>query len=220
MQAIFGFQEVLEVVQNGYVIVGEEGTEAQKTLYRTNKKKDCKAIYLIHQSVDEINFDKISTCKTTKEAWDTLERCHTGGTKVKKVKLQALRKQYEHVEMEEQEKIEDYFSKVRVITNAMTLNGEVISDEQFCEKILRSLPAKFDYIVCTIEETKELANMTPTELLSTLQAREIRLKERSGEKDSDQALFAQLKNKGKKQWSKNKNKESKEDSKGKGKVES
>ncbi|MCI70323.1 F-box protein, partial [Trifolium medium] len=61
MQAIFGFQDVLDVIQNGYEIVGDEGTEAQRTAYRANKKKDCKAIYLIHQSVDEINFDKIST---------------------------------------------------------------------------------------------------------------------------------------------------------------
>jgi hypothetical protein len=140
MQAIFGFQEVLEVIQNGYAVVGDEGAEAQRTLYRANKKKDCKAIYLIHQSVDEMNFDKISACATAKQAWDTLERCHTGGMKVKKVKLQALRKQYEHTEMEDDEKIEAFFNKMKVITNSIALNGETISDEQFCEKILRSLP--------------------------------------------------------------------------------
>ncbi|GAU50483.1 hypothetical protein TSUD_409690 [Trifolium subterraneum] len=210
MQAIFGFPEVLEVIQNGYAVVGDEGTEAQRTLYRANKKKDCKAIYLIHQSVDEVNFDKISACTTAKQAWDTLERCHTGGMKVKKVKLQALRKQYEHTEMEDDEKIEDFFNKVKVITNSMTLNGETISDEQFCEKILRSLPSRFDFIVCTIEETKDLSTMTPAELLSTLQARELRFSERNGDKKSDQALYASSKKShggGKKQWAKNKGKE-------------
>ncbi|GAU37611.1 hypothetical protein TSUD_365320 [Trifolium subterraneum] len=210
MQAIFGFQEVLEVIQDGYAVVGDEGTEAQRTLYRANKKKDCKAIYLIHQSVDEVNFDKISACATAKQAWDTLERCHTGGMKVKKVKLQALRKQYEHTEMEDDEKIEDFFNKVKVITNSMKLNGETISDEQFCEKILRSLPPRFDFIVCTIEETKDLSTMTPAELLSTLQARELRFSERNGDKKSDQALYASSKKShggGKKQWGKNKGKD-------------
>ncbi|GAU35215.1 hypothetical protein TSUD_204910 [Trifolium subterraneum] len=178
--------------------------------YRANKKKDCKAIYLIHQSVDEVNFDKISACTTAKQAWETLERCHTGGMKVKKVKLQALRKQYEHTEMEDDEKIEDFFNKVKVITNSMALNGETISDEQFCEKILRSLPPRFDFIVCTIEETKDLSTMTPAELLSTLQARELRFSERNGDKKSDQALYASSKKShggGKKQWGKNKGKD-------------
>ncbi|PNX64477.1 hypothetical protein L195_g054039, partial [Trifolium pratense] len=56
-----------------------------------NKKKDCKGIYLIHQSVDEINFDKISTCTSSKEACDIMKKCHAEGTKVKKVKLQTLK---------------------------------------------------------------------------------------------------------------------------------
>ncbi|GAU42845.1 hypothetical protein TSUD_387380 [Trifolium subterraneum] len=191
-------------------MVGDEGTEAQRTLYRANKKKDCKSIYLIHQSVDEVNFDKISACTTAKQAWDTLERCHSGGMKVKKVKLQALRKQYEHTEMEDDEKIEDFFNKVKVITNSIALNGETISDDQFCEKILRSLPPRFDFIVCTIEETKDLSTMTPAELLSTLQARELRFSERNGDKKSDQALYASSKKShggGKKQWGKNKGKD-------------
>ncbi|GAU36409.1 hypothetical protein TSUD_38770 [Trifolium subterraneum] len=210
MQAIFGFQEVLEVIQNGYAVVGDEGTEAQRTLYHANKKKDCKTIYLTHQSIDEVNFDKIFACATAKQAWDTLERCHTGDMKAKKVNLQALRKQYEHTEMEDDEKIEDFFNKVKVITNSMALNGETISDEQFCEKILRSLPSRFDFIVCTIEETKDLSTMTPTELLSTLQARELRFSERNGDKKSDQALYASSKKShggGKKQWAKNKGKD-------------
>ncbi|CAJ2635289.1 unnamed protein product [Trifolium pratense] len=223
MQAIFGFQEVLEIIQQGYAVVGDEGTAAQRTAYAANKKKDCKAIYLIHQSVDEVNFDKISTCTTAKQAWDTLERCHTGDAKVKKVKLQALRKQYEHVEMEETEKIEDFFNRVRNITNSMSLNGEVITDQQFCEKILRSLPSRFDYIVCTVEETKDLATMTPAELMSTLQARELRLSTRNEEKGTDQALFANSKKKhgaGKNNWQKNKKKEGFENSKGSDKTES
>jgi hypothetical protein len=223
MQAIFGFQDVAEVIQNGLETIGDDATKAQRTTFRANKKKDCKAIYLIHQSVDEVNFDKISTCTSAKEAWETLERCHTGGTKVKKVKLQALRRQYEHVEMEDQEKVEDFFNRVRVITNSMAQNGESISDQQFCEKILRSLPPRFDYIVCTVEETKDVATMTPAELLSTLQARELRFNERSGDKDSDQALFAHSRKKGgngKKPWSKNKGKETKEASKGNDRAES
>jgi hypothetical protein len=87
MQAIFGFQDVSEVIQNGIEAIGDEATKVQRIAHRANEKKDCKAMYLIHQSVDEINFDKISTCTSSKEAWETLEKCHTAGIKVKNVKL-------------------------------------------------------------------------------------------------------------------------------------
>ncbi|PNX63345.1 retrovirus-related Pol polyprotein from transposon TNT 1-94, partial [Trifolium pratense] len=165
MQAIFGFQEVQEVITEGVTALVDNPTEAQRIAHRNIKKKDCKATYLIHQSIDEVNFDKIATCTSAKEAWDTLERCHNGGDKVKKVKLQALRRKYEHMEMEEDEKIEDFFNRLRTITNPMAQNGERITDQQFCEKVLRSLPSRFDYIVCTIEETKDITTVTPAELL-------------------------------------------------------
>jgi hypothetical protein len=47
-----------------------------------------------------VNFDRISTCTSAKIAWETLEKYHAGNEKVKKVKLQALMKQYELFVME------------------------------------------------------------------------------------------------------------------------
>jgi len=40
-----------------------------------------------------------------------------GDDKVKKISLQALRRQYEFLEMKKEEKIEDYFSTIQTITN-------------------------------------------------------------------------------------------------------
>ncbi|XP_019438863.1 PREDICTED: uncharacterized protein LOC109344554 [Lupinus angustifolius] len=81
MKAIFGFQECREVVLEGVQQLGEDPTEAQKLEFREALKKDCKAIFLIHQCVDHSNFDKISAAQTSKEAWETLERCYGGSTK-------------------------------------------------------------------------------------------------------------------------------------------
>lgn len=45
-------------------------------------------------------FEKIQSSSSTKEARDILAKCYTRGDKVRKVKLQALRRQYELLQME------------------------------------------------------------------------------------------------------------------------
>ncbi|KAE9611929.1 hypothetical protein Lalb_Chr06g0167621 [Lupinus albus] len=56
---------------------------------------------MIHQCVDESNFEKISSAKIAKEAWDNLEKSYARVEKVKKVKLQTLRREYEFLQMKE-----------------------------------------------------------------------------------------------------------------------
>lgn len=48
------------------------------------------------------------------------------------------------------------------------------------EKILRTLTPKFDYIIMVIEESKDVSKMKVEELLSSLEAYEQRLMDRSG----------------------------------------
>jgi len=49
--------------------------------------------------VDAAHFEKIASFATTKEAWDTLEMSRVGGDKLKKARLQTLRKQFELLQM-------------------------------------------------------------------------------------------------------------------------
>jgi len=41
-----------------------------------------------------------------------MENYHNGGEKVKQVKLQSYRRKYEMMQMEEDQKVSDYFSKM------------------------------------------------------------------------------------------------------------
>jgi len=74
---------------------------------------------------------------------------------VKQVKLQSYRRKYEMMQMEEDQKVSDYFSKMIEIMNLMKNHGENISDHMVVEKVLRSLSQKFDFIVVAIQEAKE-----------------------------------------------------------------
>ena len=100
IRVVMRFQGVWEFVEEGYILVGERETDEQKVVDRKKEKKDCKTLFILHQSVDAANFEKIEMAKTSKEASDILEKSHDRATKIKKIKLQTLRRQYELLYLE------------------------------------------------------------------------------------------------------------------------
>ena len=81
--------------------------------------------------------------------------------------------------MEKSESISDYFSRVLALVNQMKANGETFGDQQIVEKILRTLTLQFEYIVTSIEESRDLSVLTVDELIGSLQMHEQWLKEKS-----------------------------------------
>ncbi|WVZ15014.1 hypothetical protein V8G54_012580 [Vigna mungo] len=169
LRVLFRYQDVNEVVEGEFqelpTGVADKVADKRKA---EERKKDDKALFLIHQCVDDAHFEKIQHAKIAREAWNILVRCHTGGEKIKKVKLQILRRQYELMQMLEGDK--------------------VITDLMVIEKIMRSLPQRFDYIVVAIQESRELEKMKLEELQSSLEAHEMRMLERNLVKIDEQAL--------------------------------
>ncbi|KAG6476926.1 hypothetical protein ZIOFF_066174 [Zingiber officinale] len=64
--------------------------------------------------------------------------------------------------------------------NQMRSYGEKITDAIIAKKVLRSLTAKYDYIVTAIEEAKDLLILSFDELMSSLQAREAKKEDFTG----------------------------------------
>ncbi|XP_028059067.1 uncharacterized protein LOC114262852 [Camellia sinensis] len=88
--------------------------------------------------------------------------------KVKCAQLQALRKEFEILHMKEGESVFDYFSRTMLITSKMYIQGEKMEDVIVVEKILRSMTTKFDYVVCSIEESNNMDELSIDELQSSL----------------------------------------------------
>jgi hypothetical protein len=78
--------------------------------------------------------------------------------------------------MGEEESVNDYFARTLAIANKMTSHGERVEQVMVVEKILRSMPAKFNYVVCSIEESNDVTSLSIDELQSSLIVHEHRMK--------------------------------------------
>ncbi|GAU30142.1 hypothetical protein TSUD_360350 [Trifolium subterraneum] len=193
MKVIFIVQEADQQVNTVVDPLPANAIEQQRTTFREAQKKDSKALFLIHQCVDSQVFEKIADATTSKDAWDILQKSYGGDAKVKKVKLQALKRQFELLEMKNDEAVAEYFTRVETLTNQMKNCGSTLSEKEMVEKVLRTLTHKFDHIVVTIEQTKDLSEIKMEDLQSTLEAHELKHGERNHGKEDEQALFVKFK---------------------------
>ncbi|XP_048436128.1 uncharacterized protein LOC125475444 [Pyrus x bretschneideri] len=179
--AMAAFQ-VPEVVEKGYTEPEDEATlsQPQNESLKDSRKRDKKALYLIYQALDDIGFEKVSSATSAKQAWEKLQTSYKGAEQVKKVLLQVLRGEFESLQMKGSESIFDYFSRVLAVSNQLKRNGEKLEDVRIMEKILRLLDPKFEHIVVTIEETKNLEEISIEQLMGSLQAYEEKHKKRQG----------------------------------------
>ena len=66
--------------------------------------------------------------------------------------------------MKSRESVLDYFSRMMAIAIKMRIHGDKMADVTIIKKILRSMTTKFNYVVCSIEESKDIDNMSIDEL--------------------------------------------------------
>lgn len=184
MKALFGFQDLWEIIEHGFTEPANETelaqlTQTQKDALKENKKKDKKALFFLYQAVDEVVFERISSASTSKDAWERLQKSYKGDAKLKSVRLQTLRLEFESLAMKANESIADYFAPVQSIVNQLTVNGEIYEESRIIEKIMRSLSSRFNDVVPAIELASNRDDMTVEGLMGTLSAYEYRKNLRS-----------------------------------------
>jgi len=133
-------------------------------------------------------------CNFAKEMWDKLVGLYDGDSKVNKAKLQTHRRQFGSLKMEDEEDIASYFLRVAEVVNSLKGLDEKIEKSTVVQKVLRSLPDRFDSKISTIEEAKNLDALKMDELHGILTAYEMR---KSGPSSKDAAFKASKSKKGK-----------------------
>ncbi|KAK2364451.1 hypothetical protein QL285_089320 [Trifolium repens] len=161
-----------------------EWTPEEETAAHYNHK----AIYGLFNGVDTSVFKLIKNCVSAKEAWEILQTCYEGTTKVKQSKIQHLTSKFEALRMKDDESIQDFHLSLLDIANSFEALGEKISDEKLSRKLLRSLPKRFDMKVTAIEEAHDISTMKMDELVGSLQTFEIVLNDRGDKKNKSIAF--------------------------------
>jgi len=183
MENLLRSKEYWSVIETGSAesAPGEVLTNAQRKTLEETKLKDLKVKNYLFQSIDKSILKKITQKETAKQLWDSMKVKYQGNARVQRPQLQILRRNFEVLEMKLGESVTDYFGKVMLVANDMRNLGENMSDVKIVEMILCTLTKKYNYIICSIEELKDINHLSMDELQSSLLVHEQKFRKNEGD---------------------------------------
>ena len=117
-------------------------------------------------------FTRIMTIKSACEIWSFLKNEYEGDERIKGMQALNLVREFEMQKMKESETIKEYANKLLSIANKVRLLGSEFFDSRIVEKILVTVPERFEATITSLENTKDLSKLTLAELVNALQAQE------------------------------------------------
>lgn len=176
--------DLWDVVEEGFKIPTKDVDGVRvvkpKEEWSIIEKKACslnaKAINCLFCALNEVEYNRVSICKTAKDIWDKLEITHEGTSQVKETKIDMLVHQYEMFKIDENEAISDMFIRFTNIVNALEGLGKEYSNLEKVKKLLWSLPKQWEPKVTAIQEAKDLKTLSMDELIGSLMTHEIKIK--------------------------------------------
>ncbi|XP_073025216.1 uncharacterized protein [Primulina eburnea] len=124
------------------------------------------------------------------KAWDILQKHCEGSESVRKNRLRMVTSKFESLRMEDKESILEYDSRLRQLSNEAHSLGDPMPNERLVNKVLRSLPERFNVKVCAIEESKDTSKINLDELMNSLRTFEMNLDLQRKDKGKTIALEA------------------------------
>ena len=168
--------DLWEAVEEGYEPPAEDEhfTVNQLKADKEKRLKNYRALTVIQSAISNEIHTRILGLKNAKSVWDTLQAEFHGTKRVRAVNLLTARRDFEALRMKDDEPIKAYVDKLNEIVSQMRMLGSDITESSIVNKVLVSLPSKFDSKVDAIEESKDLSKLTMNELIGSLQANEKR----------------------------------------------
>ncbi|XP_016566771.2 uncharacterized protein LOC107864878 [Capsicum annuum] len=125
-------------------------------------------------TVNPMRLHKIMQMKSAAEIWEYLEKEYQGNERVQNMQVMNLIQEFEMKRMKESETIKDYADQLLDLANKVRLFGRDFTDERIVQKILVTLPEKYEAIISSLENSKNLSSITLAKLVNALRALEQR----------------------------------------------
>jgi hypothetical protein len=153
--------EIWQSIVDGYTVpTVPPANDKEVKLVQNNSK----ATNELLNGLSETIFTKVAHCKSSKENLDKLRNIYEGDKKVKEEKLQTYRGQFKQLKMKEDENIAIYFLRFDETVNAIIGLGEEIEEYVIVQKVLRSLPMRFNPKISSLEERLDMNSIRMDEL--------------------------------------------------------
>lgn len=195
MKAFLEGADLWEAVEDDYVVppLVANPTANQQKLYKERVTRKAKARSSLYAAVTPIIFNRIMSLESAKDIWDFLKKEYEGNKKIKGMKAMNLKRELERVQMKENESVQEFADKLLDLTNKLALLGTDLGEERLVEKLLCSVPERFEATIASLENTREISEMPFAEAVSALQAQEQRRVLRRGDEPVEGAMQARVK---------------------------
>ena len=146
LRTLFLSMNLWDMVETGYLTPESTSSlsEAEIKELKEKKSKDAGALGMIQRGVSEAIFSRIMRATRAKEAWDILQEEFQDDKKVRAIKLQSFRRDFENMRMKESDILKDYSTRLSDLVNNIRAHSEEITDKIIVEKVLISLLKIFD----------------------------------------------------------------------------
>ncbi|CAL9078878.1 unnamed protein product [Musa textilis] len=141
--------DLWNIIENGFQLPSKP-TNEWSDLEKKSFSLNAKAMNALFCALDKNEFNRISSCETAFDIWRTLEITHEGTSRVKDSKVNLLLHDFELFRMTPSETIDDMYTRFMDVVNSLKSLGKSFSDFELVNKILRSLPKRWDPKVTVI----------------------------------------------------------------------
>ncbi|XP_016579200.1 uncharacterized protein LOC107876895 [Capsicum annuum] len=148
----------------------DNSTVAQIKTHKERKTRKSKAMTCLFTVVSSNILTRIMSLQSAKEVWDYLKTEYEGDERIRGKQVVNLVREFELQRMKESETIKEYSDRLLNLANHIRLLGSTFNDSRIVEKILLTVPERFEATITTLENTKNLSKITLAELLSAFQA--------------------------------------------------
>ena len=95
---------------------------------------------------------------------------YQGNVRTKQMLVLNLRREFEMQKMKETKVVKDYTDRLLMLVNKIMMLGEEFFDTRVVEKLLVTLPERFESKISSLAESRDLSIITLSELINALQA--------------------------------------------------